>query len=230
MSLKVHFDTTPTSTPAPPAYSPPPAYAAYSFSDGLVTFAQKERMASIAENKLGYLVSQKRREPSLRKVLLHAGFLERVLDSLDATTPESIADEPMIDEEYAPVEMKGSFAPEPVYEIHPTLTTIVEVDEMEVDEEDEEEDEEEEDMPPLKRTVSHRPGSPVSDEEDLSDDSDDDLPSPPPQYNTAPDHPLFNLFEVREKARRDELSNYYRIERENTPNMFLMNNNLAVAA
>jgi hypothetical protein len=196
--LKVHFDM----SPAPPAYSPPPAYAAHSFPDTMATFAQKERMASIAESKLGYLVSQKRREPSLRQVLLHAGFLERVLDSIDATTPEPIEEEPLIDEDYQQVEMKGSSVPEPAYELQQSLTTIVEVDEMEVDEEEEEENE---DMPPLKRTVSHRPGSPVSDddEEYLSDESDDELPSPPPSYNTAPDHPLFNLFEVREKARRD---------------------------
>ena len=216
---KVHFDM----SAAPPAYSPPPAYAAHSFNDGMMTFAQKERMASIAEHKLGYLVSQKRREPSLREVLLHAGFLERVLDSIDATTPESIEDEPMIEEDYEQVEMKGSFV-EASYEVHQSLATIVEVEEMGVDEE------EDEDMPPLERTISHRPGSPVSDDdEDLSDGSDDELPSPPPQYST-PDHPLINLFEVREKARREELSNHYRIEHDNPSNMFLMNNSLAVAA
>ena len=152
---KVHFDT---SAPAPPSYSPPPSYAAHSFSDGIMTFTQKERMASIAENKLGYLVSQKRREPSLRKVLLHAGFLERLLDSIDASTPESIEAEPMIEEDYQQVEMKGSFVPEPAYEIHQSLSTIIEDDEMEVDEE-------EEDMAPLERTISHRPGSPASDNE-----------------------------------------------------------------
>ena len=176
---------------APPAYSPPPAYAVHTFEEDITTFAQKERMASIAEAKLGYLVSQKRREPSLRRVLLHAGFLERVLDALDASTPEPAVDEPMIEDEY---QLRGSVAPE----IHSNLSTIVEVDEMEVDEEEEDEDEDEEDMPPLERTVSHRPGSPVSDD----DDSDDDLPSPPPVYTATPDHPLFNLFEVREKARR----------------------------
>ena len=220
--LKVRFDM----APAPPAYSPPPAYVAHSFSDGMMSFAQKERMASIAENKLGYLVSQKRREPSLRKVLLHAGFLERVLDSIDASTPESFEDEPMIEEDYQQVEMKGSFV-EPSHKAHQSLGTIVEVDEMEVDEEDEEE--EEEAMPPLQRTVSHRPGSPVSDDEDLSDESDDELPSPPPQYS-APDHPLVNLYEVREKARREELSSHYRIEHDDPSNMFLMGNSLAVAA
>jgi hypothetical protein len=215
--LKVHFNT---SAP-PPAYSPPPAYALHTFTEGM-SFAQKERMASIAEHKLGYLVSQKRREPSLRQVLLHAGFLERVLDSIDASVPDTI-DEPMIDEDYAPVEIKGSYS-EP--QVHASLTTIVEVDEMEIDEEEDEE----EDMPPLTRTLSHRPGSPVSDdEENLSDESDDELPSPPPTYDTAPDHPLFNLFEVREKARREELSNHYHIEHDDS-NMFLMNNNLAVAA
>jgi hypothetical protein len=214
--LKVHFNLT---TP-PPAYSPPPTYASHSFADSL-SFSQKERMASIAEHKLGYLVSQKRREPSLRQVLLHAGFLERVLDSIDAAVADSV-DEPMIDEDYQQVEMVNSYEPE----VHQSLTTIVEVDEMEVDEE------EEEDLAPLTRTLSHRPGSPVSDddEENLSDDSDDELPSPPPTYNTAPDHPLFNLFEVREKARRDELSNHYRIEHDDPSHMFLMNNNLAVAA
>jgi len=217
--LNVRLDT-------PPAYSPPPAYAAHSFSDGMMTFAQKERMASIAENKLSYLVSQKRREPSLRQVLLHAGFLERVLDSIDASTPESIEDEPMIEEDYQPLEMKGSFV-EPSYEVHESLATIVEVDEMEVDEED---DEDEEDMQPLQRTTSHRPGSPISDDDDenLSDESDDDLPSPPPQYS-APDHPLINLFEVREKARREELSNHYQIGHDDPSNIFLMNS-LAVAA
>jgi len=220
------------SAPAPPSYSPPPSYAAHDFADGMLTFAQKERMASIAENKLTYLVSQKRREPSLRQVLLHAGFLERVLDSIDATSPESLEAEPMIEEEYQPVEMKGSYVAEPAYELHKSLSTIVEVDEMEVDEAEEDEDEEE-DLPPLRRTVSRRPGSPVSDddgEEYLSDESDDELPSPPPQYNAAPDHPLFNLFEVREKARREELSSHYRIEHNDSPNMFLMNNSLAVAA
>jgi hypothetical protein len=211
--LKVHFDM---SAP-PPTYSPPPTYASHSFSDGMMSFSQKERMASIAEHKLGYLVSQKRREPSLRQVLLHAGFLERVLDSIDAAVSDTI-DEPMIDEDYQQVEMKGSYEPE----VHSSLTTIVEVDEMEVDED------EEDDTAPLTRTLSHRPGSPVSDDEDLSD-SDDELPSPPPTYNTAPDHPLFNLFEVREKARREELSNHYRIGHDDT-NMFLMDNNLAVAA
>ena len=219
--IKVHFDM----SSAPPAYSPPPAYAAHSFTDGAMTFAQKEHMASIAENKLSYLISQKRREPSLRQVLLHAGFLERVLDSIDTSTPESIEDAPMIDEDYQQVEMKGSFI-EPSYQARQSLGTIVEVDEMEVDEEEEEE---EDDLPPLQRTTSHRPGSPVSDDEDLSDGSDDELPSPPPQYS-APDHPLINIFEVREKARREELSNHYRIEHNDPSNMFLMNNTLAVAA
>lgn len=219
--LQVHFNM---SAPALPSYSPPPSYAAHSFSEGMMTFAQKERMASIAENKLGYLVSQKRREPSLRQVLLHAGFLERVLDSIDASTPEA---EPMIEEDYQPVEMKGSFVPE----VHQSLSTIVEVEELEVDEEDMEE-EEEEDMPTLTRTTSHRPSSLVSDseEEDLSDESDDDILSPPPQYTAAPDHPLINLFEVREKARREDLSNHFRIEHSDPSNMFLMNHNLAVAA
>jgi hypothetical protein len=193
-----------------------------------MSFAQKERLASVAEMKLGYLVSQKRREPSLRQVLLHAGFLERVLDSIDASTPESIQDEPLIEENYQHVEMNIS---EPAYEPNQSLSTIVEVDEMEVDEAEEEDDE---DFTPLKRTVSHRPGSPVSDDddddEDLSDESDDDLPSPPPQYQAAPDHPLFNLFEVREKARREDLSNHYRVEHDDQSNMFLMNNSLAVAA
>ena len=206
---------------APPVYSPPPAYAAHSFSDGMTTFAEKERMASIAENKLSYLVSQRRREPSLRRVLLHAGFLERVLDSIDASTPESFEDEPMIEEDYQQVEMKGSFV-EPSYDVHRSLGSIVEVDEMEVDEEEEE-------MPPLQRTISHRPGSPVSDDENVSDESDDELPSPPPQYS-APDHPLINLFEVREKARREELSHHYRIEHDNPSNMFLMDSSLAVVA
>jgi len=214
MSLKVHFDM----SMSPPAYSPPPAYIAHAF-DEMTTFAQKERMASIAEHKLGYLVSQKRREPSLRKVLLHAGFLERVLDSLDATHPEE-EEEVMIEEKQESV-----YTPE----IHASLTTIVE--EVEDEEEDEDEDEEEEEMEiddedgaPLQRTLSHRPGSPVSDDSD----SDDELPSPPPVY-TAPDHPLFNLFEVREKARRDELSHQYKIDHE-PENMFLLNHNLAVAA
>src|SRR5271170_1809681 len=137
-TLKVHFNL---SAPAPPSYSPPPSYAAHSFDD-MMTFAQKERMASIAENKLGYLVSQKRREPSLRQVLLHAGFLERVLDSIDASTPESIADEPLIDqqeEDFQQVEMKGSFVTEKQsYEVHQSLSTIVEADEMEVDQEEDE--------------------------------------------------------------------------------------------
>jgi hypothetical protein len=211
----------------PPSYSPPPSYATHDFASGVMTFAQKERLASVAEMKLGYLVSQKRREPSLRQVLLHAGFLERVLDSIDASTPESIKDEPLIEEDYQHVEMN---IPEPAYELHKSLPSIVEVDEMEVDEVEEEDDE---DFTPLKRTVSHRPGSPNSDDdsdEDLSDESDDDLPSPPPQYEAAPDHPLFNLFEVREKARREEFSNHYRIEHDDQPNIFLMNNSLAVAA
>jgi len=141
----------------------------------------------------------------------------------------------MIDEDYQQVEMKGSYVPEPAYELNQSLSTIVEVDEMEVD--DEEEDEEEEDFAPLQRTMSHRPGSPVEDadddeeEEDVSeDDSDDELPSPPPQYQASPDHPLINLFEVREKARREELSNHYKIEHDDPSNMFLMNNSLAVAA
>jgi len=202
-----------------------------------MTFAQKERMASIAENKLGYLVSQKRREPSLREVLLHAGFLERVLDSIDASTAESVEDEPMIEEDYQQVEMKGSFVgekeveEETAYNVHESLATIVEIDEMEEDEEMEDGDEDE-DMPPLERTISHRPGSPVFDEDDdiLSDDSDDELPSPPPQYLASADHPLVNLFEVREKARREELSNHYWIEHDDLSNMFPLNNSLAVAA
>src|SRR5271170_5180763 len=119
-TLKVHFNL---SAPAPPSYSPPPSYAAHSFDD-MMTFAQKERMASIAENKLGYLVSQKRREPSLRQVLLHAGFLERVLDSIDATTPEQIEDEPMIDAEYVDFKQQQ----QPAFEVHDSLSTIVEVD------------------------------------------------------------------------------------------------------
>jgi hypothetical protein len=219
---RVHFGA----APQLPSYSPPPAYAAHNF-DGLMTFAQKERMASLAENKLTYLVSQRKREPSLRHVLLHAGFLERVLDSIDATTPEQLADEPMIEEE--PVKE----VPAPAYEIHQALSTIVEVDdEMEVDDEEEEE-EEDEDMPVLTRTISHRPGSPVSsdDEEEQEEESDDEeLPSPPPKYTAAPDHPLFNLFEVREKARREELSNQYRIEHETQQNIFFLNNPIAVAA
>lgn len=229
--LKVHFSTAPQ---LPPAYSPPPSYAAHDFSQ-VMTFAQKERMASIAENKLGYLVSQKRREPSLREVLLHAGFLERVLDSIDeSVADESTQDEPMMEGDYQQVEMKGSFITEevkeePAYEVHQSLTTIAEVDEMEYDDEMEDEDD---DMPALERTISHLPGSPVSDEDDdiLSDDSDDELPSPPPKYVTSADHPLVNLFEVREKARRDELSNHYWTEHDDMSNMFLLNNSLAVAA
>jgi hypothetical protein len=209
---------------SPPSYSPPPSYATHDFTSGIMTFAQKERLASVAEMKLGYLVSQKRREPSLRQVLLHAGFLERVLDSIDASTPESMQDEPLIEEAYQHVEMNIS---EPAYEPNQSLSTIVEVDEMEVDEAEEEDDE---DFTPLKRTVSHRPVSDDDDDEDLSDESDDDLPSPPPQYQAAPDHPLFNLFEVREKARREDLSNHYRVEHDDQSNMFLMNNSLAVAA
>jgi hypothetical protein len=217
--VKIHFNV------APPAYSPPPAYAAHSFGDNMMSFAQKERIASVAEAKLGYLVTQKRREPSLRQVLLHASFLERVLDSIEATTPESFEDEPIIDESYEQVEMMVSpvVAEEQSYQ---TLPTIAEVDEMEVDEEDEDED----DMPPLERTPSHRPVSPVSDDDDFSDDSDDELPSPPPQYTAGPDHPLFNLFEVREKARRDDLSHHYRIEHNDPSHMFLMNDGLVVAA
>jgi hypothetical protein len=219
--LKVHFDM----SPSPPAYSPPPSYAAHSFGDHDMSFAQKEHLASMAESKLGYLVSSRRREPSLRHVLLHAGFLERILDSIDAHVPEQYEDEPMIEEPATVAE------PTPSYELHQSLTTIVEVDEMEVDDEDDESEDEDEDMPPLQRTISHRPGSPSnSDEEDLSEsDSDDELPSPPPVYNTAPDHPLFNLFEVREKARREELSNHYNVDYNDQSNMFLMNN-LAVAA
>jgi len=229
--LKIHFDL----SASPPAYSPPPAYAAHSFGEHNMSFAQKEHLASMAEQKLGYLVSSKRREPSLRHVLLHAGFLERILDSIDAHEPEEYEDEPMIE---GPVEVIEQ--PIPSYELSQSLTTIVEVDdEMEVDDHDEEDDEDEsedEDMPPLQRTISHRPGSPSpvsSDEEDLlseSDSDDESLPSPPPVYNTAPDHPLFNLFEVREKARRDELSSHYKIDHNDQNNMFLMNNNLAVAA
>jgi hypothetical protein len=182
-------------------------------------------MASIAESKLGYLVSQKRREPSLRRVLLHAGFLERVLDHIDAYTPDH-EDEPMIDEPMPEV------VPEQRPEIHPSLSTIVEVDEMEVDSDsdDEEADEDEDDdaeMPPLKRTISHRPGSPVSSSDEESDD-DEELPSPP-AYTPPQDHPLINLFEVREKARRDDLSNHYHFN-HSEENLFLVNNSLAVAA
>ena len=224
--LKVHFDF----APSPPAYSPPPAYAAHSFGHTGMSFAQKEHLASMAESKLGYLVSQKRREPSLRHVLLHAGFLERVLDSIDAHSPEMYEDEPMIEDMPAAVAEQ----PTPSYELYQSeLGTIVEIDEMEVDDEDDEQ-EEDEDMPPLRRTISHRPGSPsTSDEEDevlSEEDSDDELPSPPPTYNTSPDHPLFSLFEVREKARRDELSNHYKIDHNDQENIFLMNHNLAVAA
>jgi hypothetical protein len=214
---KVHFAA------APPAYSPPPAYAAHDFGEGAMTFAQKERIASIAEHKLSYLVGQKKREPSLRKVLLHAGFLERVLDSIDASAPSAVEDKPLFDD-YKPS------IPESSYELHQSLSTIVEADEMEVDEEQEDED-----MPALERTVSHRPGSPVSDdgadEDDESDESDDDeLPSPPPAYKATLDHPLFNLFEVREKARREELSSQYKVEHLESTNIFFMNNSLAVAA
>jgi hypothetical protein len=227
--LKVHFDL----SPSPPAYSPPPAYAAHSFGEHEMSFAQKEHLASMAEQKLSYLVSSKRREPSLRHVLLHAGFLERILDSIDAHVPDQYEDEPMIEESATVIEQT------PSYDLSQSLTTIVEVDdEMEIDEEDEHDEEEEEesedeDMPPLQRTISHRPGSPsISDEEDIlsESDSDDELPSPPPVYNASPDHPLFNLFEVREKARRDELSNHYKIDHNDQHNLFLMANNLAVAA
>jgi hypothetical protein len=225
--LKVHFDL----SPSPPAYSPPPAYAAHSFGEHDMSFAQKEHLASMAEQKLGYLVSSKRREPSLRRVLLHAGFLERILDSIDAHVPDQYEDEAMIEESATVIEQT------PSYDLSQSLTTIAEVDEMEIDEEEhddeEEEESEDEDMPPLQRTISHRPGSPsLSDEEDIlsESDSEDDLPSPPPTYNTFPDHPLFNLFEVREKARRDELSNHYKIDHNNQNNLFLVTNNLAVAA
>lgn len=199
-----------------------------------MSFAQKEHLASMAEQKLGYLVSSKRREPSLRHVLLHAGFLERILDSIDTHVPDQYEDEPMIEESAIVIEQIA-----PSYDLPQSLTTIVEVDdEMEVDnDEDEDEDEsEDEDMPPLQRTISHRPtnASPsISNEEEdiLSEsDSDDELPSPPPVYNAAPDHPLFNLFEVREKARRDEFSIHYKIDHNDQNNIFLMNNNLAVAA
>lgn len=216
---RVHFGA----APQLPSYAPPPSYAAHNF-DGMMTFAQKERMASLAEDKLTYLVSQRKREPSLRHVLLHAGFLERVLDSIDATTPEQLADEPMIEEPVKEV-------PAPAYEIHQTLSTIVEVDdEMEVDDE-----EEDEDMPALTRTISHRPGSPASsdDEEEAQEETesdDEELPSPPPKYTAAPAHPLINLFEVREKARREELSNQYRIEHETQQNIFFLNNPIAIAA
>jgi len=230
--LKVHFDL----SSSPPAYSPPPAYAAHSFGEHDMSFAQKEHLASMAEQKLGYLVSSKRREPSLRHVLLHAGFLERILDSIDAHVPDPYEDdEPMIEESTTVIEQTI-----PSYELSQSLTTIVEVDdEMEVDEdhEDDEDESEDEDMPPLQRTISHRPDSPSpisNEEEDLlseSDSDDESLPSPPPVYNTAPDHPLFNLFEVREKARRDELSNQYKIDhKDQHNNLFLITNNLAVAA
>lgn len=220
MSPQVHFEI----APQLPSYSPPPAYATHNF-DGMMTFAQKERMASLAETKLTFLVSQRKREPSLRHVLLHAGFLEKVLDSIDATTPEEIATEPMIEEPVKEV-------PAPAYEVQQSLSTIAEVDEMDIDEDEDEDDDE--DMPPLQRTISHRPRSPVpSDDDDAEEDedeedSDEELPSPPPKYTTANDHPLFNLFEVREKARREELSNQYRIEHESQQNMFL--HTLAVAA
>jgi len=238
--LKVHFDMSPAT--APPAYSPPPAYAAHSFGHTGMSFAQKEHLASMAESKLGYLVSQKRREPSLRHVLLHAGFLEKILDSIDAHTPDMYEDDEQ-EEAIMVDDLSPAAVPEPTPEYEQlasssSLGTIVEVDEMEVDDEDEEDEEEDADMPPLRRTISHRPGSPsTSDEEDVSEeDSDDDLPStpPPPTYYTvtSPDHPLFNLFEVREKARRDDLSNHYKIEHSNNEqeNIFLMHHNLAVAA
>lgn len=207
---KVHFAT----SPLPPSYSPPPTYESHFFErEGYMSFSQKERMASVAESKLQYLVSQKRREPSLRQVLLHAGFLERVLDSLDASQPEPIA-EPQPMEEVKPAS----------FEVHPSLTTIVEVDdEMEVDEEEDEEE------LTLTRTVSHRPTSPVSsDDEDSSDSDDDDLPS----YSAPIEHPLFNLMEVREKARREELASTYRIGHDDPSHqqMYFMNTAVAVAA
>jgi hypothetical protein len=212
---KVHFAA------APPAYSPPPSYAAHDFGE-VMTFAQKERMASIAEQRLSFLVGQKKREPSLRKVLLHAGFLERVLDSIDASTPEPAEDQPLFDE-YKPASLESP------YELHQSLSTISEDQEIEIDEEVEDED-----MPPLERTVSHRPGSPNFDDEveDESDESDDDeLPSPPPAYKASSDHPMISLFEVREKARREELSNHYIVEHLESADMFSMDNNqIAVAA
>ena len=205
---KVHFAT----SPFLPAYSPPPTYESHFEREGYMSFSQKERMASVAESKLQYLVSQKRREPSLREVLLHAGFLERVLDSLDASQPETIAEPQPMEEVKA-----GSF------EVHSSLTTIVEVDdEMEVEEEDEEE-------LTLTRTVSHRPTSPVSsDDEDSSDSDDDDLPS----YSAPIEHPLINLMEVREKARREELASTYRIGHDDPSHqqMYFMNTAVAVAA
>jgi hypothetical protein len=222
MSPKVHFDI----SPSPPSYSPPPSYASHSFGEnGAMSFAQMERMASIAESKLSYLVSQKRREPSLRRVLLHAGFLEHVLDRIDSYSPEREDDEPMIDE------IMPAIVPAERPELHSSLSTIIEVDEMEIDSDsDSDEEEDDEEMPPLKRTVSHRPGSPVSSDEEEDSDSDDDLPSPPPAY-TPPkqDHPLINLFEVREKARRDDLSNHYHISHEEE-SLFLLHSSLAVAA
>jgi hypothetical protein len=162
-----------------------------------MSFAQKEHLASMAESKLGYLVSQKRREPSLRHVLLHAGFLEKILDSIDAHTPDMYEDDEQ-EEAIMVDDFAASAVPEPTPEYEQlasssSLGTIVEVDEMEVDEEDEEEDA---DMPPLRRTISHRPGSPsTSDEEDISEeDSDDDLPTtPPPPPDDPRNTPSTNL-------------------------------------
>jgi hypothetical protein len=197
MSLKVHFAQV-----LPPAYSPPPSYS-LTLRDEDISFTQLEHMASIAEHKLGYLVSQKRREPSLRRVLLHATFLERVLDKIDSV--------PAPEEQVMAVEYPAQGVPART-ELHPSLNAIPE--ELELDEEE---------MPPLERTVSHRPGSPVSDEED--DDSDEEYVPPPPSYSP----PLIDLYEVREKARREDIPSQYVFPMEQPHNMFFMNSLVAAA-
>ncbi len=91
MSTQVHFDT----ATMLPAASRPTASVADNV-DGMMTLAQKERMGFIAESRLKWAVLQKHREPALRHVVLHAGFLQKVLDSIDATTPEDRRGEPMM--------------------------------------------------------------------------------------------------------------------------------------
>ena len=60
----------------------------------------KKRIASIARQKIDTLFSQKKREPSLRLVLLHTTLIECILDEIDPplreTDKTSIVDENII--------------------------------------------------------------------------------------------------------------------------------------
>ena len=68
-----------------PSFYPPLPYSKHD-SD---SWATKERIASVAQQKIDFLFSQKKREPSLRFVLLHTTLLERIRTEIDLPLRET---------------------------------------------------------------------------------------------------------------------------------------------